>query len=268
MNFKQVTCGLIVVFSLLECGLAEKSSASMVVANWVNSDAKNAVTELNAGRVFVTNFKGTNDLTVTQTQGFVSSIYNDRFYSSPGNNPSYLTTYVGSAAKGTGNGSTGVLSLLESSWNPSSLRFDFSTPLNVFDKIVIADIDAAEQFQIRAYSLVGTSYVPLSLTGWTEQKFTGMTGTMPNSNWANWDPATGIFTSTYNNTLNEPLNVLTPDQKVSRLEITRLSSPPIGGTAEFQFVSEVSPVPEPSTYALFSLGLGGLAFWKRRQNKA
>jgi hypothetical protein len=27
-------------------------------------------------------------------------------------------------------------------------------------------------------------------------------------------------------------------------------------------------VPEPSTYALFSLGLGGLALWKRRQKKA
>ena len=29
-----------------------------------------------------------------------------------------------------------------------------------------------------------------------------------------------------------------------------------------------SAVPEPSTYALFSLGLGGLALWKRRQKKA
>ena len=33
-------------------------------------------------------------------------------------------------------------------------------------------------------------------------------------------------------------------------------------------VSPPAPVPEPSTYALFSLGLGGLALWKRRQRKA
>lgn len=32
--------------------------------------------------------------------------------------------------------------------------------------------------------------------------------------------------------------------------------------------SASSPVPEPSTCVLFSLGLGGLAFWKRRQKKA
>ena len=29
-----------------------------------------------------------------------------------------------------------------------------------------------------------------------------------------------------------------------------------------------APVPEPSTYALFSLGFAGLALWKRRQKKA
>lgn len=35
-------------------------------------------------------------------------------------------------------------------------------------------------------------------------------------------------------------------------------------TAEFT----ASAVPEPSTYALFAMGFGGLAFWKRRQVKA
>ena len=36
----------------------------------------------------------------------------------------------------------------------------------------------------------------------------------------------------------------------------------------FQLQSATAPVPEPSTYALFALGLGGLALWKRRQGRA
>jgi hypothetical protein len=41
----------------------------------------------------------------------------------------------------------------------------------------------------------------------------------------------------------------------------------IWNNANFAF-NETAAVPEPSTYALFSLGLGGLALWKRRQKKA
>ena len=36
----------------------------------------------------------------------------------------------------------------------------------------------------------------------------------------------------------------------------------------FELQAVTAPVPEPSSYALFALGLGGLAFWKRRQKKA
>jgi hypothetical protein len=36
----------------------------------------------------------------------------------------------------------------------------------------------------------------------------------------------------------------------------------------FDVTQSNAVVPEPSTYALFSLGLGGLALWKRRQKKA
>jgi PEP-CTERM motif len=39
-------------------------------------------------------------------------------------------------------------------------------------------------------------------------------------------------------------------------------------TLDFSFGAATAPVPEPSTYALFSLGFAGLALWKRRQKKA
>ena len=40
------------------------------------------------------------------------------------------------------------------------------------------------------------------------------------------------------------------------------------GLLYLDFAAAPAAVPEPSTYALFSLGFAGLALWKRRQKKA
>lgn len=49
---------------------------------------------------------------------------------------------------------------------------------------------------------------------------------------------------------------------------TPLNSPFDRGTGNTGTIILAEPVPEPSTCALFSLGIGGLALWKRRQKKA
>ena len=262
--FRNVPGAVIGIVGLFVCGMVGESSASVIAANWINSASKSAVTELNAGRTFVTNFKGADDLTVTQTVGNVNSMYTDHFLSSPGNNPSYLTGYVGTASLGSGDGAIGGLTSLESDFHQSTLFFDFSKPLTSSDKIVIADIDFSEQIQIKAFSLVGSTYVPVSLTGWTEQKFTGMTGVVPNSTWATWDSATGIFTAGISTNLVEPLNVLTPDQNIDRVEFIKFYEA-VGASTEIQFLTDT--VPEPSTYALLCLSLGVVGFARRKMSK-
>jgi hypothetical protein len=251
--------------SLLAIGAFDESAASTISAvHWINSSGKNAVTELNAGRVFVTDFKGSNDLTVTESFGGVNSIYTDTFTGSPGNNPAYLSNFLGSSTNGTGNGNPGALSFLESCFCANTLQFDFSQPLTAGDRIVIADIDFNEKIQISAFSLVGADYVPVSLAGWLEQSFTGMTGTLPNSTWASWNASNGLFTAGSASNLNEPLNVLVPDQAISRVVFSKFNTPSPAST-EIQFIANAGILPEPSTILLG--GIGGLAWaFGRRRN--
>jgi hypothetical protein len=258
--------GLISFTSLLIIGAIGESSADTIsVAQWVNSSGNNALTELNAGRAFVTNFKGSNDLTVTESVGQVNSIYTDTFTSSPGNNPAYLSSFVGNSANGTGNGNPGAVSLLESCFCTNTLQFDFSKPLTTNDKIMLADIDFSEQIQITAYSLSGSVYTQVSLNGWLMQDFTGMTGTLPNSTWASWNSSNGIFTAGTTSNLNEPLNFLTPDQNISRLVFSKLSTSSSAST-EIQFITYSNALPEPPTILLVIIG--GLAWTVGRRRNA
>jgi len=104
---------------------------------------------------------------------------------------------------------------------------------------------------------------------------------------ANWYNA---FTVTYNNSTpenwvyTEPFNSVSfynmyaPNAGDSRNVIPFIESDlslinPSWGSATFSGIAPTaeltaSAVPEPSTYALFTLGFGGLAFWKRRQARA
>ena len=103
---------------------------------------------------------------------------------------------------------------------------------------------------MQAYRLVNGAYQPVSLTGWLHESFSGQTGVVPNASWATWDPAAGTLTSPAHDpgaTLNEPLDVLTPDQSVERIVFTKLAGN--GGNAIIQIVEpSAADVATPSSF--------------------
>jgi hypothetical protein len=125
--------------------------------------------------------------------------------------------------------------------------------------LMFGDVDTTEEYQVQAYSLVEGTYVQLSLTGWTHSSYSGQTGIMPNANWATWNSSNGTLTAPSGNPqLNSPLDVLTPDQDVDRLVISKLSG--VGGGWAFDVVDTV---PEPSSTFAIGAGVLGL-FWAFR----
>jgi hypothetical protein len=238
----------------LLCGAFAPTGAvaqSIPVIDWKNGAAQAAVTQLNgATHLFTTTFRGVNDVTINELSGSVTSIWADTFTASPGNNPSYLTSFIGTTGTNTGNGTAGQMNLLETSSSPSianQLQFDFAIPLDSNSRIVVADVDSNERYTFQAYHFNGSSYVALSLSGWAAQNFTGQTGITPNGTWPTWTldvpTTTGTLTGS-SGAMNEPVVVLTPSQTVDRLVFTRPGE--AGGSAEIQIMQ----VPEPSGFML------------------
>jgi PEP-CTERM motif len=261
-----ITASLLALASL---GSARSNAGEVV--QLINGSGQVAANVLNSGSPFVTSFQGTNDVTITLLSGTMDSSYVDVYppASAHDNNPAYISSFVGSTANGTGNGSPGGFDLLQETAG-ASLQFDFSTPLTSSDHFLLADLDTTEKYSMTAYTLSGSVYTAVSLTGWTLNNYTGQMGELPNSQWATWDPTgggptTGTFTSNANGAdLNEPLQVLTPDRSISRIVFTEISGE---GTPGLQFYA-VS-VPEPSSLLTLALGLSGasLACLARRRKK-
>ena len=254
-----------VVLLALGMVVSSQSRASSVIS-WTNDSSQTALSVLNGGSSFVTNFIGTNDVTITQLSGNVNSVYMDAFGgASSGNNPSYLTDFVGSSAANTGDGLAGHMKLLETALvadaPTNALQFDFASSLNGNSRIVIADVDLAENYTLAAYHWDGSSYVQLSLSGWTHETFSGKTGASPNSNWAVWDASTGTMTGNSPAPMNEPLDVFTPDQAVDRVVFTKLNQS-TAGSAGIQIVQ----VPEPSGIIL--IGSGAVVGMLRRKRRS
>jgi len=199
------------------------NAQNIAAAHWINESAQSGATVLNGGGVFTTDFKGTNDLKITPLAIDPVTYYVDLFGgSTPGNNPAYMTNFVGSSANGTGDGTPGDIGDLEMTYDATgSLQFDFATPLTPQDRILLIDVDRTEQYLIQAYAFNGISNAPVSLTGWNAQNFSGTTGITPNSTWPIWTPATGTLVSGTSSDLNEELFVLTPNQNINRLVITK-----------------------------------------------
>ncbi len=240
----------------------------------LNNASRDAATVLNSAETFVTSFQGTNDVTIKLLSGSMDGSYIDHFTAGPpssDNNPSYITSFVGSAANGTGDGTAGGFLLLQQTAG-ASLQFDFSTPLTSSDRFLVADVDNNEKYSMQAFTLVGGVYTAVSLTGWTLNAYTGQMGELPNSDWPTWDPTgggptTGTFTSNDNTNLNEPLDVLTPDQSISRIVFTEITG---NGTPGLQFFAP-NTVPEPSSSVLCLIGCGGivaLAMFRRIRRRS
>src|SRR5213075_1960515 len=91
--------------------IADVSSAAAPAVHAINDAGQHVDTALNNSQLFVTDFRGVNDVTITAT-GHVPSATVDSFPASPGNNPAYLSNFIGSPATGTGDGTLGRVGYL------------------------------------------------------------------------------------------------------------------------------------------------------------
>ena len=197
------------------------------VVHWINDAGQNAATVLNSTGVFTTDFKAHNDLIVTRVTADAVSLYTDVFGgATPGNNPAYLTNFVGATNNGTGDGIAGdIEDLVMTSDSTGTLQFDFLYPLTPQDRILFTDVDGSEQYLLQAYLINGSISNQVSFVGWPATNYSGSTGIMPDSRWPIWNPAAGTLTSgtSAGFNLNEELFVLTPAQNINRLVIRKQS---------------------------------------------
>jgi hypothetical protein len=208
---------------------------AVAVIRWINGSNQNGSTILSAGNPFTTAFRTASDVTATRLGGTLGGLFTDNFGgATPGNNPNYLTGFIGSTVSATGDGTAGHVGFLDLGGGSTSLvQFDFAQPITSVDRLLFVDIDSSEQYHIEAYALVGASYVPLSLGGWTYETFSGQTGVTPDSRWPTWGGANGFLTAGTLG-LNEELSVLTPDQPVNRLVISKTTG--AGFSTGFQII--------------------------------
>jgi hypothetical protein len=215
---------------------------NLPVAHWINAAGSNIVSVLNSNLnvtgVFVTDFKGRNDLTVTRLTGnSIASISTNIFGgASPGNNPAWLTHFMGLAANGTGDGMAGDIQSLLMTWDSTGkLQFDFLYPLTPQDRILFTDVDGSEQYLLQAYLINGSISNQVSFVGWPAINYSGSMGIMPDSRWPIWNPSAGTLVTGATEDLNSELFVLTPAQNINRLVITKLN-----GTDWATFITFVS----------------------------
>lgn len=219
------------ILCLLTVMLAALNAAAQNIpaAHWINDAGDDVGTvldnDLTTNAVFITSFKSTNDLVVTRLSPDSIDTYNDVFGGAyPGNNPPYLTQFVGAYTNGTGDGTPGDFTDLEMTYDQTgTLQFDFLSRLTPQDRILLVDVDGAEKYQIQAFVLTNSTYTPANLAGWVAEPFSGTTGILPDSTWPVWDPNAGTVTSGTTSGLDEEILALTPDQPIDRLVISKLA---------------------------------------------
>jgi hypothetical protein len=233
----------IVQILFLACGLifvpltAPGGIPSLPVLHLVNESGQNIENTLSSSVPFVTDFKGTNDVTVTELAGSLDSDYIDTFGGADSfDNPSYITNFVGAAANGTGDGTAGDIEDIQTSGG-LSLQFDFALRLTPDDRFFLIDCDNTEQYEVQAFIKSGSNYIAESLVNWVVQNYAGSTEELPNSSFPVWTATNGFLTA-QGAGLDEPLTVFTPDQTVDRVIVTQDVSG--GGTATLQFINPVA----------------------------
>jgi hypothetical protein len=239
--------GRVVVVGFVCLTLRDALAASPVI-HWRNDSSTWVDTALTNTGTFTTTFRAPNDVTVTLLSGSTAAPYNATYGgATPGNNPAYLTTFVGSSSNGTGDGAVGHMQLFQTTGSASgSVQFDFAQPLTAASRLLFSDVDSTEQYQLQGYTLVGATYTPVSLAGWTHELFSGSTGVAPDSRWPTWDGVAGTLTAT-SSALAEDLSVLRVDQPIARLIISKTGG--AGASTGFQVVE----VPEPASLSALLL---------------
>ncbi len=248
----------------LALGVAANSPAfaqNIPAIQFVNSSGTNAVAALNSLHTFTTSFKGKNDVTITSNNVSLPALWTDNYGATgpngAGDNPPYVTGYIGKSGNGTGDGTAGGFEELQT-YVGSVLTFRFAIPLTSSNRILVADIDNSEHYTVQAFS----SGTALSLTGWTNQKFSGQTGETSDPSWGSWNPTGGgpyigtLVANTYAN-LNEPLDILTPaaGQNVTKLIFTQTSATN-NGTASLQIIELKGPAAGRYTLLLSATAAG------------
>jgi hypothetical protein len=180
------------------------SAQTIPVIHWINGSSS-TISLSNPGDSFTTNFRGSNDVTVTLLSGGGPGLFTEAYGgSTPGNNPIYLRNFVGQTSNGTGDGTAGdVRTLNMTGGSTGSLQFDFAQPLTSADRIMLTDIDFTESYTILAYDKVGVNFVQVSTAGWTNLAYSGETGITPDSRWPNWNGTNGTLTSNTSSGLSE-----------------------------------------------------------------
>ena len=251
--------------------------ATYAAINMVNSTAHEADDVLNQPAAFHTTFLGTGvvgtgDVTIQQTLSTPSDDYElstgASFQTATAsgnpndNNPTYLTSFVGSPLQGTGDGTPGSMYSLEAG-KDDAFEIQFQNPIGDSSQILIGDVDLQEVVTVQAFDANGN---PVSLDDWTETNLTGennsytdTSGTLhtdvsPDSGvWATWsvssDGYTGTLTSPTADQLDDPINQLTPafGQEIYSLKISEAGS----GQVLYQVInpgSSLTPVAGQGTY--------------------
>jgi hypothetical protein len=229
---------------------------TLPVVHWINDSGQDGYTLLNSTSNFITSFKATNDVHVKLITGSVNSIFQEAFTVGTNvNNPAFLTNFVGLAGNGTGDGGLSHLKCLETELGGNVvLQVDFAVPLTPGDRMVIADADNGEKYGIQAF-FAGQS---LNLSGWSFTNCSGETSQMPDTNWPAWDGNAGTLTASMTSSFTEPLAVLTPDQSVDRVIITRFNQG--GGSMAFQFVNVSTTIGQP-VLKIQSAGTNAVLSW-------
>ncbi len=231
------------------------ASSPNAVINMINSDGEEADEYLDddypdQGKVFKTSFLGVNDVTIEQTLSSPSDDYSLATgvvfgkMSASNNNPSYLSSFVGSPEQGTGNGAVegSMYSLLAEDGDAFEIKFTIA--IGPTSQILLGDIDEDETVTVSATD--NGKAVAL-----TEDAYTGMTPGPPDppgmNSWPTWDPTTGTLTSTGTTNLADDLIGLTPTATVNELTFSETGK----GGVNYQVISpgsSLSAVSGAGTY--------------------
>jgi len=204
----------------------------------INDSGVDIYTALSTNNVFVTDYKGKNDVKVTLLAGSLAADYIDTFGGADGfGNPSYITNFLGAATNGTGNGVVGSIEDIQT-YDGLSVQFDFALRLTPEDRLFIIDCDNTEEYQVQVFIKNGASFAAESLVNWSVTNFAGSTKELPTTGFPIWNGSTGVLTSG-GSSLDEPLTVFRPDQPVDRVIIGQIADS--GGTASLQFVTAGPP---------------------------
>jgi len=246
------------------------SNAAVSAPVWVNVDTTQFTT-LGLNTPTAVNFLGTGDVTMTRTSTvggrIATNTWAGTFNASvnSNSNPDWVQdarTYFQLGVSGA------------ETTPPSTVSYElaFSSGLATSTKLVFIDFDSLERVTIKAYD-ASNALIPFANTAILFAPGQDNTPVYSGISWAASGGATGLLANTDNDSESNIIATISSTTSIYRLvyefDFTQVDSG--GGTVRFQLAADAStPVPVPSSLALLSLTLGGLAFgqWRRSRRSS